>query len=155
MDTSEEMLNYIAVFRGQFINKMSYIERSIELVIANHYCTDEEKIIEFIDFFIGEKHISFEAKRSTFVQIMEKHHPEKRTKYSQMFSHLLYVMPERNKVAHYLACITDEAIERFEKDKTFALVQYYKKTIPVWYDVERQTKIATALDELVNWLEIK
>ncbi len=121
--TIEEIDHYVAVFRGTFLNRMTFIERVIELVIANHFCK-QDKQIEFIDFLLGEKQISFDAKKSAFYQILGKHHEDYYKSRKAMFDLIDYVQPERNKIAHYMICLTDEAIEKFEKDKTFGLLQY-------------------------------
>jgi hypothetical protein len=148
----EELDHYVAVFRGIFLNRMTVIERIIEMVIANHFC-HKEKQVEFTDFLLGEKYISFDAKKSAFYQILAKHHKDYYKSKKAIFDMIDYVQPERNKIAHYMVCVTDEALERFKKDKTFGLLQYYEKKEPIWFDVAKQTKIAESMDILSDWFE--
>lgn len=154
MQSIDELLNYVAVFRGQFINRISYVERSMEIIIANHYCKDPVLQIEFIDFILGERFISFEGKRTAFDQIIKKHHSKISNDYKEMFEKLSIVQNQRNKLAHYMTCLTDEAMVKFQKDKTFGLVQYLDKKHPVWFDMEKQTQVTNALDDLQKWFAI-
>ena len=149
----QEIENYVAIFRGTFLNRMTFIERVIELVIANHFCKTDKQI-EFIDFLLGEKYISFDAKKSAFYQILGKHHENYYKSKKAMFELLDGVHPERNKIAHYMICLTDESIEKFKKDKTFGLLQYYEKKQPIWFDVAKQTKIAQSMDTLTDWFQV-
>lgn len=149
----QEIEHYVAVFRGSFLNTMTFIERIIELFIANHFCK-EEKQIEFTDFLLGEKHISFDAKKSAFYQILEKHHKDLYDSKKDMLVLIEYVQPERNKIAHYMICLNDEAIEKFKVDKTFGLLQYYEKKQPIWFDVAKQTKISDSMTKLMAWFQV-
>ncbi|WP_214072183.1 hypothetical protein [Mucilaginibacter sp. dw_454] len=149
----EDILHYIALFRGIFINKMSYIERTIELVIADHYCKNGLSV-EFVDFIIGEKHVSFDSKKVIFEKILQKHHKDYYEKSKHLLKKIEFFQPHRNKLAHYMACLTDESIEKFKKDKTFGLIQYLELKEPVWYDVDLQTKVSISIDDVFEWCKI-
>jgi hypothetical protein len=153
----QQMFQKMALMRGYFLNRITVIEKHMEMFIANYFCKTEDQEIELVDWLLGDLLVSFEGKRVVFMKIIEKHYNESFKKDSNTITKLRDVQSTRNKFAHRILNVSDEAIVRFKKDGTVGLVQFVDKKKPEdrleWYTPQIEKQIMEDIEEVHKWLE--
>jgi hypothetical protein len=156
-ETLQAMSNKMVLIRGYFLNHVTVIEKLMEMFIANYFCVTESKEIELVDWLLGDMLVSFEAKRVVFFKIIEKHYNSEFIKYKKELDALTKLQSIRNKLAHRILNLSDEAIDRFNQDRTVGLVQFADKKTPqeriTWFTPDKEQEMMKDLELVHDWLE--
>jgi len=121
----KSQMNFTAIhLRGMATNGAIILERAIDEIIAEHYCTDREKRQEFIEYVISSKYLTAESKRSIFIQILKKHKADLYKKYKEAINWIQYLYEERNVLAHSELDLSKEAIVRYIDYKALTFIKY-------------------------------
>jgi len=139
--TIREMVNYCSEIRGRLLGQIVFIEKMIDFYIAKHFCKDDDYAIELVDLLLGDRFVSFESKRSVFDILIKKYNKEYYTDNKSIFEDLTYLQTQRNRYAHLIQDVGEEAVNKFILDKTIGLVKFKEKTEPFWYSREEIIKI--------------
>lgn len=91
-----------ASFRGHFIDTMVIIERCIDDFIAQHFCKDHKRRVEFLEYVICQEGIPFERKRQILMFILENNYPETFNSLKNELKIIAGLIEKRNVLAHYL-----------------------------------------------------
>lgn len=151
--TKTLILTQAAFLRGTFINKVSAIEKMMEYYIANYFCSsDKNKIHEMVEMLTGDRFVSFESKRSAFEWVMKKHFNAEYIANLKNFQLLTSIQTERNKLAHLMINMTEEAVRRFEEDGTVSFLKFSGSTKPIWYNRDDMKRISDNANIVYNWI---
>jgi hypothetical protein len=97
--------------RGRFLNSVAVIERDIAVILTGYFCTeDEEKRILFFTK-VAEK-LSLQRKKEIRVDIVKNDYPRYWEEHKQFFMDLQNIQELRNKLAHSIVDVSDEALSR-------------------------------------------
>ncbi|HVV55646.1 MAG TPA: hypothetical protein VHC47_09995 [Mucilaginibacter sp.] len=147
-----QILNKAALFRGIFLNQVTHIEKLIDIRIANHFCTTEDRALEIVDLVFGDRFITFESKRTIYEIIIKKHHPEDYKANKANFQKLTNIQTVRNRLAHLIVSVSEDAVKQFEKDGTLGFVKFKEKTEALYYSPKEQNEILQDTEDIVRWL---
>lgn len=76
-----EMIKRSAHYRGMILHTMSILEEYIDEIIANHFCSDADKIHELKWVMLASEKVTLQNKFNLVVFIYEKHYPDFFNKY--------------------------------------------------------------------------
>ena len=98
-------------FRGRFLNFVAVIERNIALIMTEYFCTEDESKREIFIYKIAEA-VSLNKKRNILIEIVKKDYPNYWEKNSKFLKDLEEIQEFRNKLAHSVVDVSDEALKR-------------------------------------------
>jgi hypothetical protein len=97
--------------RGQFLNSVAVIERDIAVILTEYFCTeDEEKRDLFFSMVAGK--FSLNSKKELLIDIVKRDYPRFWEENKQFLSNLQDIQEVRNKLAHSIVDVSDEALRR-------------------------------------------
>lgn len=98
-------------FRGRFLNSVAVIERDIAVILTDYFCTvDEDKRAMFFER-VAEK-LSLQRKKDILVEIVKNDYPRYWEEHKQFLTDLQSIQDFRNKLAHSVLDVSDEALSR-------------------------------------------
>lgn len=153
MTTVQSIYHEAGIFRGYFINHVSYIEKIIEFHVASHFCRDNERAKEMVDLLTGDRFVSFESKRTSFENILKRHHFELYKSSKEYFAKLTTIQNNRNRLAHLIVFSAEEAIEKYRTDKVIGFIKFGVDTKPIWYDDKQKKELLEMLEDIAEWLK--
>src|SRR5688572_16088854 len=108
---------YAAIFTkisGEILRFMTSIEMAMAIVIAKHFCSDENRVIDLTSI-INDKIRSFEIKKQLVFTIIKKHHSAFEKKHPQLMSNINDMQKVRNKLAHAQMRVPNDLIDKTQK----------------------------------------
>lgn len=103
----------VRYLRGRFLNFIAVIERDIALILTDYFCTsDPEKRELFFKNIVTASYFSLSVKKDVLVKIVKKDYPKYWEEHSQTLKALNEIMEFRNKLAHSVVDVSDEALTR-------------------------------------------
>ena len=137
------------MIRGLVINDSIFLERSVDRVIANHYCDNEEKRNELLEWLLSTDRIIFSNKVQLFRLILERHNKEFIKKHPDIFKDIISVIEERNILAHYQLDTSAEGINKIDENK-FVLLKYKTSPEEIVFDRYRKDKILKLIAKCIK-----
>ena len=99
--------------RGRFLNSVACIERKIALILTNYFCTsDEIKREIFFEEVVTAQFFSLNSRKEVLVKIVKKDYPWYWDKNKEVLKNLDEIMSFRNKLAHSVVDVSDQALKR-------------------------------------------
>jgi len=100
-------------YRGRFLNSVAVIERDIAMILTDYFCTkDEEKRELFFRNIATAPSFSLKTKKDILVKIVKKDYPIYWDNNSDVLRHFEEIIEFRNKLAHSIVDVSDEALKR-------------------------------------------
>ena len=97
--------------RGRFLNSVAVIERDIALILTEYFCTeDENKRNLFFNKVAGR--FSLNAKKEVLIDMVKNDYPRYWQEHKQFLTDLQHIQEFRNKLAHSVVDVSDEALCR-------------------------------------------
>ncbi len=97
--------------RGRFLNSVAVIERDIAVILTQYFCTeDEEKQTLF--FSRVAENLSLQKKKEILIEIVKNDYPRYWEEHKQFLHDLKNIQEFRNKLAHSILDVSDEALAR-------------------------------------------
>jgi len=115
-------------FRGRFLNHIAVIERDIALILTEYFCTIDPSKQEIFFERIACK-MSLEEKRSLLIVIVKRDYPNYWKDHQKFLQDLQQLQEFRNKLAHSVLDVSDEALARPLEDGVGFLE--WKKGVPI------------------------
>jgi hypothetical protein len=110
--------------RGRFLNSVAVIERDIAVILTEYFCTeDEEKRALF--FSRVAENLSLQRKKEILIEIVKNDYPRYWEEHKQFLHDLKNIQELRNKLAHSIIDVSDEALAR-PLDEGVGFVQWKK-----------------------------
>lgn len=125
MRSTTEIYELAAKYRGNVLNEMSYLEKLIEVYIADYFTNGNlNKSNDMHLLILGDNRISYESKRQIFNEIAVKNNYEWYISYTGIKNHpkptkskpsigmnkdLIHVIEQRNLLAHCIVDTSDKA----------------------------------------------
>lgn len=98
-------------FRGRFLNHLAVIERDIALLLTMHFCREDAAAQQLFFDEIACK-FSLEWKKELLVKILKADYPAFWANCGSSFRELSQLQAFRNKLAHSVVDVSDEALRR-------------------------------------------
>jgi len=97
--------------RGCFLNSVAVIERDIAVILTEYFCTiDEYKRVLFFNKVAGK--FSLNQKKEILIDIVKNDYPRYWENNKQFLIDLQSIQEFRNKLAHSVVDVSDEALSR-------------------------------------------
>lgn len=122
MNTDTEKVRIIAAkkiherardLRGRFLNLVAVIERDVALILVDYFCTeDQDKRKLFFTQVVNAHSLSLNAKKDILVKIVKNDYPSYWDKNSDILKTLDEILQFRNKLAHSVVDVSEEALAR-------------------------------------------
>ncbi len=97
--------------RGRFLNSVAVIERDIAVILTEYLCTEDEfKRDLFFNKVAGK--FSLNKKKEILIEIVKNDYPRYWEEHKQFLIDLQSIQEFRNKLAHSVVDISDEALGR-------------------------------------------
>jgi hypothetical protein len=143
--------------RGSFLNSVAVIERDIAVILTEYFCTEDEvKRNLFFDKVAGK--FSLNKKREILIDIVKKDYPRYWEEHKQFLIDLQSIQEFRNKLAHSVVDVSDEALLR-PIEEGVGFVQWKKGEPVTDEEFERwevkTNMISTVLTEIKRLLPFK
>ena len=133
MSTNKEFANKVVLLRGEIISQVIVLERYIDIYLAYYFThTDGAKFTEMLELILSSDKMSFDGKRQVFCFLLKKHEPTFIAKYSSISNDLIYILQQRNILAHYIFDLSDEAVR--ERPEIISFIKYKNATSLVDFD---------------------
>jgi hypothetical protein len=143
--------------RGRFLNSVAVIERDIAIILTEYFCTVDENKRKLFFHKVAEK-LSLQKKKDILIEIVKNDYPKYWEENQKFLKDMQYIQEFRNKLAHSVVDVTDEALSR-PLEEGVGFVQW-KKGIPVtdeeFNDWEvRANMLSSTLSDLKRLLPFK
>ena len=97
--------------RGSFLNSVAVIERDIAMILTEYFCTEDEcKRDLFFNKVVGK--FSLNKKKEILIDIVKNDYPRYWEEHKQFLIDLQRIQEFRNKLAHSVVDVSDEALLR-------------------------------------------
>jgi len=114
--------------RGRFLNSVAVIERDIAVILSEYFCTEDEfKRDIFFNKVAGK--FSLNKKKEILIEIVKNDYPRYWEKNKQFLIDLQSIQEFRNKLAHSVVDVSDEALCR-PIEQGVGFVQW-KQSVPI------------------------
>jgi hypothetical protein len=114
--------------RGRFLNSVAVVERDIAKILTEYFCTVDETKRELFFEKVAEK-LSLQRKREILIEIVKNDYPRYWEKNNKFLTDLQQIQEFRNKLAHSVLDVSDDALARPLKDGV-SFVQW-NKGVPI------------------------
>ena len=98
-------------YRGRFLNHIAVIERDIALLLTEYFCTSDLVKQELFFERVACK-MSLEEKRTLLIEVVKREHPSYWNEHATFLKDLQELQAFRNKLAHSVLDVSDEALAR-------------------------------------------
>ena len=99
--------------RGRFLNSVAVIEREIALILTDYFCTSGEVKRElFFKKVVTAPFFSLNSRKEVLVEVVKKDYPWYWDKNKEVLKDLDEIMSFRNKLAHSVVDVSDQALVR-------------------------------------------
>ncbi|MCH7418282.1 hypothetical protein [Pseudomonas mosselii] len=112
--------------RGRFLNAVAVIERDIAVILTEYFCTRDENKRELFFVKVAEK-LSLQNKKEILTGIVKADYPRYWEENKDFLNSLHQIQEFRNKLAHSVLDISDEALAR-PLEEGIGFVQWKKGT---------------------------
>jgi hypothetical protein len=100
-------------YRGRFLNSVACIEHDIAHILSEYFCTsDPEKRKIFYEDIITKAFFSLNRKKDILIRIVQADYPLYWEENREVLSAFQEILEFRNKLAHSLVDVSDEALAR-------------------------------------------
>lgn len=127
-DAARKLHEKARYLRGRFLNSVAVIERKIAVILTEYFCTIDENKRELFFEKVAEK-MSLQRKKEVLIEIVKSDYPRYWEENKQFLVSLQQIQEFRNKLAHSVLDVSDEALER-PLDEGVGFVQW-EKGVPV------------------------
>jgi hypothetical protein len=100
MDDDPQRADLSKKFRGGFIEQFTYVEHSLDRIIARYFCGDGIKEIQMLHCMLAQEFYTLSRKINTVTFIVENGFPNFKKTYSSTHNDLIRLMDFRNILAH-------------------------------------------------------
>lgn len=143
--------------RGGFLNSVAAIERDIAVILTGYFCTEDEEKRALFFTKVAEK-LSLQRKKEILIDIVKNDYPRFWEEHKQFLMDLQNIQELRNKLAHSILDVSDEALSR-PIDEGVGFVQW-KKGEPItdaeFEDWEvRANMVSSTLSDIKDLLPFK
>jgi hypothetical protein len=128
MAAAQRLHERACYLRGRFLNSVAVIERDISVILTDYFCTEDESKRELFFAKVAEK-LSLQKKKEILIEIVKADYPRYWEEKKEFLNSLEQIQEFRNKLAHSVLDVSDEALER-PLEKGVGFVQW-KKGVPV------------------------
>ena len=101
--------------RGRFLNHVAVIERDIAVILTEYFCTSDENKQGLFFVEVTEK-LSLQNKKEILIDIVKNDYPNYWIDNKGILNNLQIIQEFRNKLAHSVIDISDEALARPVED---------------------------------------
>jgi len=108
---AKELHNKARYLRGSFLNSVAVIERDIAAILTEYFCRIDEEKRELFFSKVAEK-LSLQKKKEILIEIVKADYPRYWEKNKQFLNNLQQIQEFRNKLAHSVLDVSDEALAR-------------------------------------------
>lgn len=112
--------------RGRFMNSVAVIEHDIAAILTEYFCTVDEGKRELFFTRVAEK-LSLQKKKEILIEIVKIDYPMYWEKKKEFLNSLQQIQEFRNKLAHSVLDVSDEALAR-PLEEGVGFVQWKKGT---------------------------
>ncbi|SRR6266704_696591 len=97
--------------RGRFLNYVAVIEHDIAVILTKYFCTEDEEKRALFFTKIAEN-LSLQRKKEILIEIVRNDYPRYWEEHKQFLNDLKSIQELRNKLAHSILDVSDEALAR-------------------------------------------
>ena len=124
--SAEKLHEKARYLRGRFLNSVAVIERDIAAILTEYFCTIDEDKRELFFTKVAEK-LSLQKKKEILIEIVKADYPRYWEKNKEFLNSLQQIQEFRNKLAHSVLDISDEALAR-PLEEGVGFIQWRKGT---------------------------
>ncbi len=111
IDAATRLHERARYLRGRFLNSVAVIERDIAVILTEYFCTIDEHKKELFFYKVAEK-LSPQKKKEMLIEIVKNDYPRYWGTNVSFSSDLQQIQEFRNKLAHSVLDVSDEALAR-------------------------------------------
>jgi len=167
IDRIRSIKNLAISYRGNVLEKMSFLEKVVDNYIIYHFTNkDEDKTIEMQLLIFGDNRVTFENKKQIFHSLASAHDLQWYRSYKSlrnlkankgsipMNSDLTHCIEQRNIFAH---CIVDTSVAGINRIKPteVGFVRFKNKEETVWYDEQKINLLLKVIDNVMAHINKK
>ena len=128
MAAAQKLHERARYLRGGFLNSVAVIEHEIAVILTEYFCTEDESKREIFFAKVAEK-LSLQKKKEILIEIVKADYPRYWEENKEFLNSLQQIQELRNKLAHSILDVSDEALER-PLEKGVGFIQW-RKGVPV------------------------
>jgi len=125
-DACQKLHERARYLRGRFLNSVAVIERDIAIILNEYFCTVNECKRELFFTKVAEK-LSLQKKKKILIEIVKNDYPRYWESQKQFLISLEKIQQFRNKLAHSVLDVSDEALSR-PLEEGVGFIQWKKGT---------------------------
>jgi hypothetical protein len=149
--TYHEQVQLTGLMRGVIINEVIFLERLMDIYIAQYFCDNLNKRHELQVTFLGNERTTYAAKKQIFYLLLKKLNPEIINEKPKIDKELDDIGEQRNFFAH---CLMDNTIDYSKSDpSTVYLLRFKDKTKRETYTKERFNKVLGDIDTMIKLIQ--
>lgn len=111
MAAAEKLHEKARYLRGRFLNFVAVIERDMAMILTEYFCTEDDSKRELFYKKLAEK-LSLRQKKEILIDIVRADYPRYWEENKQIFRDLQDIQEFRNKLAHSVLDVSDDALSR-------------------------------------------
>jgi hypothetical protein len=111
VDAAKKLHEKARYLRGRFLNSVAAIEHDIAVILTEYFCTVDESKRELFFEKVAEK-LSLQNKKEILIEIVRNDYPSFWEENKQFLIDLQHIQEFRNKLAHSVLDVSDEALAR-------------------------------------------
>ena len=135
--------------RGRIVNSVAVIERDIAIILTDYFCAQDDAKKELFYSKVAEK-LSLQKKKAILLDIIKRDYPKYWSDENHILKHIQSIQEFRNKLAHSVVDVSDEALSRPIKEGV-GFIQWNKgKPISAEEFQEMNVKINMVLSALTD-----
>lgn len=97
--------------RGRFLNSVAVIERDIAIILTEYFCREDDEKRDVFFRKVAER-LSLHVKREILIDILKNDYPRYWEDEKEVFAKMSTIQEFRNKLAHSVVDVSDEALDR-------------------------------------------
>lgn len=97
--------------RGRFLNHVAVIERDVAVIITEYFCREDEEKRDLFFAKVAER-LPLRTKRDILFDIVKNDYPSYWEEHKELLANLQKIQDFRNKLAHSVLDVSDEALSR-------------------------------------------
>jgi hypothetical protein len=135
--------------RGMIINSMTILERTMDVFLSNHFCSEIEKRVEIMNCLFATKYITFESKRQILNYILITHYKKSESRLKDINADLDRFNQHRITAAHFVVDYSNEAIQHYNKTKEVTFLKFEKSFEKEFFNIEKAYEISKKMDDYI------
>jgi hypothetical protein len=123
-----ELMTLSEFCRGSIISELVYLERHVDEFLSRYFCgNNNDKRRDLFQLILATKRMTFNGKKEAIGYILKNNYKQFIEEHPEFLDTFEKIIPERNRMAHYMLDTSHNCVENYNKDGVFKLVNFEVK----------------------------